>query len=212
MARSASRASSTRVTPDRSATLRRRSTPLSTSTWPCVTTAAVSTRGDGFVDSLVEVIRKFRVVSCVSGEGRTPGCPLARGALSLRPRPPAPASRALRRRSRAVPARGSRGRGRRRFPCATSARPASNCGFTRTTASQPGAASSRTGGSAVRTEMNDTSQTTSCGANGSSVSARAFVRSNTTTRGSSRSFGCELPVADVDRDHARRHRAEAARR
>jgi len=58
--------------------------------------------------------------------------------------------------------------------------------LTRTTACQPGAASFNAGGSATRTEMNDTSQTTSCGANGSSVNARALTRSSTTTRGSPR--------------------------
>ena len=44
-----------------------------------------------------------------------------------------------------------------------------------------------------RTEMNETSQTTSCGANGSSVRARAFVRSSTVTRGSARSRGWSCP-------------------
>ena len=52
--------------------------------------------------------------------------------------------------------------------------------------------------------MNETSQVTSCGANGSSVSERALTRSSTTTRGSSRIFDVQLPVADVERDHARR--------
>src|SRR2546430_4909246 len=52
----------------------------------------------------------------------------------------------------------------------TSARPASNCGLTRTTACQPGAHRPRTGGSARRTEMKETSQTASRGANGSSRS------------------------------------------
>ena len=41
--------------------------------------------------------------------------------------------------------------------------------------------------------MNETSQTTRSGANGSSVSARAFVRSSTVTRGSERSFGWSWP-------------------
>ena len=71
----------------------------------------------------------------------------------------------------------------------TSPRPASNCGLTSTSACQPGAASRSAGGSAMRTEMKETSQTTSCGGNGSSASARAFVRSSTVTRGSPRSRG-----------------------
>ncbi len=56
----------------------------------------------------------------------------------------------------------------------------------------------------MRTEMNETSQTASCGANGSSVSVRAFVRSSTVTRGSRAEPRVELAVADVERDHARR--------
>jgi hypothetical protein len=64
--------------------------------------------------------------------------------------------------------------------------------------------------------MNETSQTTSCGANGSSVSVRAFVRSSTVTR-SSRAALVQLAVADVERDHARgaalqQHVGEAAGR
>ena len=56
----------------------------------------------------------------------------------------------------------------------------------------PGAAIRRSGGRAVRTEMKETSHTTSSGANGRSDTSRAFVRSST-TRVSSRSFGCSWP-------------------
>ena len=63
-------------------------------------------------------------------------------------------------------------------PFGTSARPASNCGLTSTSARQPGAASASAGGNASLTEMNETSQVTSCGANGSSVSERALTRSS----------------------------------
>ena len=45
-------------------------------------------------------------------------------------------------------------------PRDASSRPASNCGFTRSTRSAPGAASASTGGSTVRREMNDRSATT----------------------------------------------------
>ena len=41
--------------------------------------------------------------------------------------------------------------------------------------------------------MNETSHVTSCGANGSVSSARAFVRSSTVTRGSARSRGWSCP-------------------
>ena len=55
--------------------------------------------------------------------------------------------------------------------------PASNCGLTRTSACQPGCASTSTGGSTVRTLMNETSQTTRSGAKGSSRgSARSCAR------------------------------------
>ena len=50
-----------------------------------------------------------------------------------------------------------------------------------------------TGGSAFVAEMNETSQTISSGANGSSVSERALTRSSTMTRGSDRSRGCSCP-------------------
>ena len=50
-----------------------------------------------------------------------------------------------------------------------------------------------TGGSAFVTLMNETSQTTSSGENGSSVSVRAFTRSRTVTRGSDRSRGWSWP-------------------
>ena len=65
--------------------------------------------------------------------------------------------------------------------------------------------------------MNETSHVTSCGANGSSVSVRAFVRSSTVTRASLAEARMELAVADVERDHARRaalqqHVGEPARR
>ena len=75
-------------------------------------------------------------------------------------------------------------------PPFTSARPASNWGFTSTTASQPGLASASARGSASRTLMKETSHTTSSGAKGSSMSSRAFVRSSTRTRSSARSFSC----------------------
>ena len=71
-------------------------------------------------------------------------------------------------------------------------RPASNCGLTSTSACQPGAARRSAGGSASFTEMNETSQVTSCGANGSSVSERAFTRS-ITTRASRRTLSCSCP-------------------
>ena len=78
-------------------------------------------------------------------------------------------------------------------PRPTSSRPASNCGLTRTSASQPGFASRSAGGNAMRTLMNETSHVTRSGANGSSVSSRAFVRSSTVTRGSFRSRAWSWP-------------------
>ena len=54
-------------------------------------------------------------------------------------------------------------------------------------------ASASTGGRAFVTLMNDTSQTTRSGANGSSVRSRAFVRSSTWTRGSERNRGWSCP-------------------
>ena len=126
------------------------------------------------------------------GGGRTHGFPWARAARSLRPRRPAPAIRAPPPRPRAARAAAPRGRGRR--PFRTSARPASNCGFTSTSACQPGRREPRAPAAAPSArEMNDTSQVTSCGANGSSSSVRAFVRSSTVTRGSLRIRGCSWP-------------------
>ena len=65
--------------------------------------------------------------------------------------------------------------------------------------------------------MNETSQVTSEGAKGSSVSERAFTRSSTVTRGSSPDLRMQLAVADVERDHPRgaalqQHVGEAAGR
>ena len=51
--------------------------------------------------------------------------------------------------------------------------------------------------------MNETSQVTSCGANGSSVSVRAFVRSSTVDARVVADPRMQLAVADVERDHAR---------
>ena len=58
--------------------------------------------------------------------------------------------------------------------------------------------------------MNETSQVTKVGANGRSSQSRwrTLIRSSTVTRGSSRSRGCELSVADVERRHARGTRLE----
>ena len=66
----------------------------------------------------------------------------------------------------------------------------------------------------MRSEMNETSMTTrSNGAPSSAGSAaRMFVRSNTVTRASRAQRPRELPVADVDRDDARRARAGAGSR
>ena len=185
--------SSTSVTPARSATAATRATALSTSTWPCVTTA----RGLNRRRLPCRFVRRGHPEAsgrrlCLRWR-KNSRLPLGRVARSLRRRRPRPSTRALPRRPRAARARESPGRGRRRCPSRRPTAPASNCGFTSTTACQSGAASSRAGGKAVRTEMNETSHTTSCGANGSSVSARAFVRSSTTTRGSSRIFGCSCP-------------------
>src|SRR5260221_4562474 len=58
---SASNGSSTSATPAFFATASTRATAPPTSTRPCVTMAAVLTRGDSSVDLLVEVIRKLRV-------------------------------------------------------------------------------------------------------------------------------------------------------
>ena len=65
--------------------------------------------------------------------------------------------------------------------------------------------------------MNETSQVTSSGANGSSVSERAFVRSSTVDPRVVPDPGMQLPVADVERDHPRgasleQHVREAAGR
>jgi len=53
--------------------------------------------------------------------------------------------------------------------------------------------------------MNETSQTTSCGAKGSSVTLRAFVRSDDHARVFANPR-VELAVTDVERDHTRRAR------
>src|SRR4029077_2313009 len=69
---SASSGSSTTVTPTRSPTARTRWTASSTSTRPCVTTAAVLTGRDRCSDPLVEVIGKRRVVGLREMEEELP--------------------------------------------------------------------------------------------------------------------------------------------
>ena len=124
---------------------------------------------DRCVDSLVEVIGKRRVVGLREVEEELPvalrpGKPGVYDADDARP----PAERRLGDLAHAR-ARAPRGRGRRR-PCRRRrGRPRTAASRGRPPAS-PGAASASAGGSAVRREMNETSQTTSCGANGSSVS------------------------------------------
>ena len=175
---------------------------------PCVTTAARSTGGIG--DPAVELggelgllcvdeVEDELMVSLGPGQARVydPG-------HSRRPR------RATPRRPRAARAAAPPGRARR--PSARRPGPASNCGLTSTSACQPGAASASAGGSAVCTEMNETSQVTSCGANGSSVEV---ARVRPLEHGHARVVAeplVQLPVADVERDHPRARRAGAARR
>src|SRR6478672_3514521 len=80
-------------------------------------------------------------------------------------------------------------------PFATCSRPASNCGFTRTSARHGEAARARAGASTSVSEMNDTSATTRSGRYGRSTAARsrALVRSSTVTRGSVRSRSWSWP-------------------
>ncbi len=165
-----------------------------------VTTAARLT--DGIVDPPFELGWKLGVLSLDEVEDELTvslraGEPGVYDALGLSSRTRAALRRPRARRVAAL-------RGSRTTPFGVSARPASNCGFTSTSACQPGAASRSAGGSASFTEMNDTSHVTSCGANGSSVSERALTRSSTVTRGVVADLRVQLAVADVERDHARR--------
>src|SRR4029077_16629884 len=80
-------------------------------------------------------------------------------------------------------------------PRPTCARPASNCGFTRTTEAAPRDAHRASAGSARRSEMKERSATTTAGMYGSIVGARSrtFVRSITVTRGSIRRLQASGP-------------------
>ena len=82
--------------------------------------------------------------------------------------------------------------GSRTTPLRTWSRPASNCGFTSTTARHGAASTPNTGGSTSRSEMNDTSAVANVGRKGrsSAVIERALRRSITVTRGSATSRSC----------------------
>ena len=86
-------------------------------------------------DPGIELIREGGGLRRGRGGGRTRGFPSGREGPSLRRRPRRRPSRARAARCRAARAREPQGRGRRR--ASTSARPASNCGFTSGSARQP---------------------------------------------------------------------------
>ena len=93
--------------------------------------------------------------------------------------------------------------GSRTTPRGASARPASNCGLTSTSATQSRTAQSQRRREHEGREMNETSQVDELGRERQrSSSSRALTRSSTVTRGR-RGAGGELAVADVERDHAR---------
>ena len=135
---------------------------------PCVTTAArvIALGGtDGLVDPAVDVIR-VRCARSVHEVDEELPVPLRAGQ---------PRVYDARRHGTPFPCRADHALdypplhlGSRTTPFPTSERLASNCGLTRTSASQPGRASASTGGSAFVTLMNETSQVTRSGTNGSS--------------------------------------------
>ena len=195
--------------------------PLAPARPPCRLDARVRddrdvSTGECCVDSLVEVIGKSRLLGMRRGGGRARGCPSGRGVRSLRLRRRSPASRARLRRPRGRPGGAPRRRARRR-PCPTSSRPASNCGLTSTTACQPGAES------AQHRRQRDADGDERDVADGElrrerELGERARVRplEHDDARVGAQPR-MELPVADVDRDHARRaaleqHVGEAAGR
>ena len=103
------------------------------------------------------------------------------------------------------------GRARSR-PCRRRARPASNCGFTRSTRSPSGRVQRASAGATVSSEMNDRSATArSTGPPRSSGSRRADV--GALQHGHARVVAqrpCELPAPDVDRVDVRGARLEQA--
>src|SRR5437016_4772164 len=80
-------------------------------------------------------------------------------------------------------------------PLPTAPRPTSNCGFTSATSSPPGASRPNAAGRTFSSEMNETSTVTTSGASAKrrGSSARAFICSMTTTRGSLRSLTSSCP-------------------
>ena len=189
----------------------RAATASSTSTRPCVTTAAVLTGRDRCVDPLVEVIGKRRVVGLREVEEELPvalraGKPGVYDADDARP----PAKRRVG--DLAQDARAdARGRGRRR-PCRRPRAPPRTAASRARRACQPGAASREAGGSATRTEMNETSQTTSSRRERElreRPRVRALEHDDARVLAQTR---VELPVADVDARSRAPRRAAAARR
>ena len=149
-----------------------------------------------------------RALRSRSGGRRTPGSPSVPG----EPESTTPATRAPHALAASQNSRRTRRctSGSRTTPFGASARPASNCGLTRTSASQPGAASAMAGGSTRVAEMNETSQVIDSRREGQLVQmtrvdplehVRAVVVAESRM---------ELPVADVQRDHARRAPLEQA--
>ena len=167
--------------------------PRATSTRPCATTAAVSTaRGDCCVDPLVEVIGKRRVVGLHEVEEQLP--------VALRPGESgvydagdarSPFERSLGHLPDDAAAHGVVADDAA-LPHVGAARLELRLDEHDRLPARRGEPRARAAARSAR-EMNETSQTTSCGGYGSSVSARAFVRSSTVTRGSSRSRGCSWP-------------------
>ena len=162
---------------------------------PCVTTATRATRlGERRRRrrSSGRCHREAAVRSVDEDARRTPGSPSVRALRSLRRRPSPHPTRALRRSRVAIAfaphlgvaddALRRRARARPRTAASRARAPPSPASRARAPAAAPSS-----------TLMNETSQVTSSGANGSSGASRAFVRSSTVTRGSSRSFGCSCP-------------------
>ena len=93
-------------------------------------------------------------------------------------------------------------------------RPSSNWGFTIASSPASSVRQLATAGRTLRSEMKETSTVGEIRRERKVLrpSSRALTRSITVTRGSSRRLPVELPVADVERDHALRRRAGAGSR
>ena len=93
--------------------------------------------------------------------------------------------------------------GSRTTPFGASARPASNWGLTRTSASHRGVASATAGGRTRVAEMNETSQTISSGAVRQRVQMAGVHALEDRDAAVRAEPGMQLAVPDVERDHAR---------